>query len=522
MQLTTGIVTLIMVAALGQASTLEIRPLSLPPEFSTLGVSSLRSDRRQMIVIAVEENGSCVVAILSETLNILKMRAIPGAVRNACNFVGFDSAGNIVMTGFSYSSEFVFTDNLGPLPAAGSQFLLKLSRATLETLFSVRVRIPAPTGLAVAADDTIWLGGFAGNGLITTPDAVQRAYPGSGNIVQNDPRDTSGFLCRFSVDGRRLLYSTYLGGLRDGVATISVDPKGDVYAAGSQVWKFSGNGQLIWSTWLPPSSIVGSAIGPQGDLYVAGTTGGPQFYTTPQAFQPFPLPNQSYLFVGSIGGYPGASLDGFVARFSSDGDLIYSTLMGGIGYDLLHQVLVDADGSAWVRGYSDRALFPTRGAIAMRLRSGSVLAKLAPDGSSVAFSTYLEESAILLIAHPEGGLWMRTFTSAERFGLRRVTELPDSLPRIDSVIRTAQRASSLLAGTNATISGEGFSVVTTATVGDVPARIVSQSDCLLEIEIPANLPGLTPQANFTGQLRLLRDSQVLQQIRVQVFAPFRQ
>ena len=519
MQLATGIVTVLMVAALGQGATLEIRPLSLPPEFSTLGVASMHSDRRQMIVIAVEENGSCVVAILSETLSILKLRAIPGAVRNACNFVGFDSAGNIVLTGFSSSSEFLFTDDLGPLPEAGSQFLLKLSRASLETLFSVRVRIPGPYAVAMAPDDTIWMGGFTRDGLITTPDAVQRVYPGSAIDIQ-DNRDSSGFLSRFSADGRKLLYSTYLGGLREGVATISIAPNGDVYAAGIRVWKFSGSGQLIWSTWLSPSSAFGSAIGPQGDLYIAGTTGGPEFYTTPSAFQPVALAGQTPLFVGSLPGYPRAALDGFVARFSSDGDLVYSTLMGGISYDILHQVLVDADGSAWVRGYSDRALFPTRGAIAMRLASGSVLAKLAPDGSKVAFSTYLEEGAILLVAHPEGGLWMRTYTPAERFGLRRVTELPDSLPRIDAVIRTAQPASSLLAGTNATISGEGFSVVTGATVGDVPARIVSQSECLLEIEIPADLPGLTPQAIFTGDVRLFRGSEILQQIRVQVFAPF--
>ena len=102
----------------------------------------------------------------------------------------------------------------------------------------------------------------------------------------------------------------------------------------------------------------------------------------------------------------------------------------------------------------------------------------------------------------------------------RVTESPDVLPRIDIVVNSAQPRNGLTAGTNATISGEGFSVVTGVTVGDVPARIVSQSDCLLEIEIPASLPGLTPQAIFTGDVRLFRGSEILQQIRVQVFAPF--
>ena len=104
----------------------------------------------------------------------------------------------------------------------------------------------------------------------------------------------------------------------------------------------------------------------------------------------------------------------------------------------------------------------------------------------------------------------------------RVTELPETLPRIDRAVNSAQPRNGLTAGTNASIAGEGFSVVTAVTIGDVPARIVSQSDCLIEIEIPATLPGLTPQAIFTGDLRLLRGSEVLQQIRVQVFALFPQ
>ena len=110
-------------------------------------------------------------------------------------------------------------------------------------------------------------------------------------------------------------------------------------------------------------------------------------------------------------------------------------------------------------------------------------------------------------------------TGTPEISAYRVIESPETLPRIDAVVNSAQPRNGLTAGTTATISGEGFSVVTAVTVGDVSARIVSQSDCLLEIEIPANLPGLTPQAIFNGDVRLFRGSEVLQQVRVQVFAP---
>lgn len=517
MQLGAVVVAALMSSQIVEASAVVIQRLSTPPELSSLRAFAFRADRREIVATGLAEDDSCVVALLNESFSLVKLRSIPGALRDSCSLAGLDSSGNIVLTGFTAATDFQFTDDLGPVGASGSQFLLKLSRSSLQTLFSVRVRGPAPYTLAVAPDDTIWLGGFANDGLVTTPDAVQPRYPGVGLPIR-DPRDRSGFLSRLSADGRRILYSTYLGALRDGVATISIDGQGSVYAAGSRIWKFSNEGQLIWSTWLRPSAVFGSAIGPHGDLYIAGTTEGLDFYTTPLSFQPAPFDRQNPLFVGSFGGYPNAAFDGFVARFSSQGDLIYSTLLGGIGYDILHQVLVDSDGSAWVRGYSDYLLFPTRGATAMRTDSGSVLAKLAPDGSRVAFSTYLAEISGLLVAHPEGGLWMIASNPAERFGVRRVTELADSLPRIDAVVRAGAPRERLLAGANAVVTGEGFSAVSEVMFSGRTARIVARSADCIEVELP--LVAFPQGYGFLDDdLSFRANGDVLRQVRIRVNSP---
>ena len=277
---------------------------------------------------------------------------------------------------------------------------------------------------------------------------------------------------------------------------------------------------------MPPSSALGSAVGPDGSFYIVGSTGlGEKLYTTPRAFQSEPHPSQSFPSPFSNRTYPVTSIDGFVARLSPGGDLIYSTLMGGVGSDYLSKVIVEDDGAAIVYGYSTGRLFPTRAATELAGR-GSVLAKLSPDGTSAAFSTYIASGLRSPVRFPGGGLLMFSYIDSDdgtpQISAYRVTESPESLPRIDTAVNSAQPRNALLAGTNATIVGEGFSVVTGVTIGDVSARIVSQSDGLLEIEIPASLPGLTPQTIFNGDLRLFRDREVLQRIRIQVFALFPQ
>ena len=501
-----------------RASSLEMRPLALPEEIAGLNLSEVHADRGQFIVNGQARDGACVVALLNQHLSLVAMRRFPGSYPDYCEFASFDSTGDILLTGISLSSEFPFTFDLGPKQPSVA-FILKLSRATLDVKFGIRVGLGALLSLAMAKDGSIWIGGYATDRLPTTPDAIQPDYPGYVSFIPF-PRDRAGFLARLSSDGRGILYCTYLAGLRDAVGAVSIDPAGNVYAAGSQIWKFSSTGRLIWSTWLPPSSTLRSAIGPSGDLYLVGSTGNGSLYTSPNAFQST-IYNSQFIRPPAAGnGYPGTSIDGFVARLSPDGEVIYSTLMGGIGSDRLYGITVRDDGSAIVSGYSSGSLFPTRAPIAI-LREGSVLASLSADGTSAGFSTYMLQGTTHPAFFEDGTILLLSYcdSSALRVCAFRGTESPDFLPRIDTLVDSLRLRGPLAPGANATISGEGFSVVTAVTVGELPARIVSQSDCLLEIEIPPNLPGVTPQTNFTGDVRLLRDGEVLRQIRIQVFPP---
>ncbi len=495
------------------ASRLEFQPAELPPEIKRLNAVALTADGEEFIMTGLAADGSCAVGVLNEHFAVVALRFFPLSFPNTCRFAGSDSAGNIIITGKSESQGFPVTYQLQP-DTPGRNFVIKLTRL-LEVIFTTRFECGVVLATAVAKDGSIWVGGYARFGVPTTGDALQSTYF-VGFYVAN-ARDRSAFVVRISSDGQRILYATYLGSLRDAVGAISIDRDGSVYVSGSRIWKLSSSGRLIWSTWVPPAAAFASAIGPTGDLYLVGTTEGLGMYTTASSFQSNPLPGQVEFGAGSVVAYPQIAFDGFALRITAEGQLVYSTLMGGIRSDSLSAIRVENDGSAYVLGFSNGNLFPTRSAVATG--RGTVFAKLSADGSMVEFSTYLAEGSDSFLRLPDGANLILYYCRLpdQLTCAYRVTEVPDSSPRIDAVVNSAQARDNLFTGTNATISGEGFSLVTAVTVGDVPARVVSQSDCLLEIEIPPTLPGVTPQTSFPFDVRLLRDGEVLRQIRVRVY-----
>ena len=200
-----------------------------------------------------------------------------------------------------------------------------------------------------------------------------------------------------------LVYSTFLGGaLDEGSRGIAVDAAGAVYVTGETfstnfptlneyqdtqkgyfnvfVTKLSptGNG-LIYSTYLGGSEADGSydiAVDSYGAAYVTGYTSSGDFPTR-TAYQ---------------SQYAGGSFDVFVTKLSSGGNaLVYSTFLGGGGWDDGDGIAVDASGSAFVTGVTSSTNFPTFKAF-QGTNHGDYdvfVAKLSSSGTSLAYSTYL-------------------------------------------------------------------------------------------------------------------------------------
>ncbi len=157
---------------------------------------------------------------------------------------------------------------------------------------------------------------------------------------------------------------------------------------------FGGNNKdTAWAIAVSPTD---------GSIYVAGQTFSSAFKT-----------GQPLSTTGVVQPkYKGGSLSGdaFVARFDVDGtgtnlSLHYATYLGGSGNDAALGLAVDADGDAFVTGFTDSANFPTtktlfskiKGPINTHTKTYAVdafVTELNPDGTALVYSTYLGGSSM--------------------------------------------------------------------------------------------------------------------------------
>ena len=238
------------------------------------------------------------------------------------------------------------------------------------------------------------------------------------NQYQSDQGNYDAFVSKFDTSengASSLLYSTYLGGAyQDYGMGIALDSSGIVYVVGMTrsldfpilnqymtkpyfpSWDYandafitkldltrSGAQALLYSTYLGGQyDDYGCKIAADdtGKVIIAGMTQSDNFPTLNQ-FQ----------------GYQSSERDCFVARLdttqSGTDCLLYSTYLGGTGYDTLEDLAVDSSGYAYIVGTTQSTNFPTRNRFQDDLRTDDgYLAKIDPSQSgddSLLFSTYL-------------------------------------------------------------------------------------------------------------------------------------
>ncbi|HEX8556743.1 MAG TPA: SBBP repeat-containing protein, partial [Pyrinomonadaceae bacterium] len=199
--------------------------------------------------------------------------------------------------------------------------------------------VPYANRMAVGADGSVYLAGTAETypgGPLATPGAFQTARRGSSDA----------FVARFTPDGSQLAYLTYLGG-------------GDAGGPGTGF-----------------EQGLDVAVDAAGQAYVTGVTYSADFPLV-NAFQP-----------ASGGG----GSEGFVAKLNPSGSaLVYSSYLGGSDIEMSKSVAVDSAGAAYVYGDTTSNDFPVKNALqpARKGASDLFLTKVAPDGGTLEYSTYL-------------------------------------------------------------------------------------------------------------------------------------
>ncbi len=249
-------------------------------------------------------------------------------------------------------------------------------------------------GIAVDAQGNAYITGVTDSTNFPTKNPLQATNGGGGG-------NRDAFVTKLNAAGDALVYSTYLGGSGDDVgSSIAVDAQGNAYITGytsstnfptknpfqatiggahdAFVTKLNATGDaLVYSTYLGGRDGdfgYGIAVDTQGNADITG-------YTTSTNF---PTKNP---FQATFGGG-----DAFVTKLNAAGDaLVYSTYIGGSGNDEGYGIAVDAQGNAYITGYTKSTNFPTKNPLQATFggNQDAFVTKLNAAGDALLYSTYL-------------------------------------------------------------------------------------------------------------------------------------
>ncbi|HSB18172.1 MAG TPA: SBBP repeat-containing protein [Bryobacteraceae bacterium] len=226
----------------------------------------------------------------------------------------------------------------------------------------------------------VWRTGQA-NLIETTATAFQKTAVSSVCATEN-PSPFQGpipvycqhaYLIKQDPSGN-VLYATYLGGSsQDGATAITTDALGNVYVTGyTYSADFPVTTGVVQSTNagpLTPAVVMGTQF-PYGPTYVA------------------------------------AGGDVFVAKFASDGALLFSTLVGGSGSDVPSLIAADSSGSVYVSGATASTDFPLTAGAITRQATTSFFLRLNANGTTLTYSTYSAPSILAFDVDNQGRAYL--------------------------------------------------------------------------------------------------------------------
>lgn len=293
--------------------------------------------------------------------------------------IAVDADGNVYVLGNTLSADFPTTSGAFQPASASSNgtedgFVTKLNATGSTILYSTYLGGSAGDNcraLAVNSLGEVYVAGGTQSVDFPITSGAYQTVLGSG--------DSDAFVAKLNATGTALTFSTFMGGNRATAHDLALDSNGNVYLVGEAytdslaaltypvtsnahqsapaadglegfVSEVSADGtQLLYSSYLGGSmedSVIGVALDADDNVYVAGYTGSSDFPVTSGCAQP------SY----------GGPYDTFISRFdlSSPGtvSLAYSTYLGGSNLEDPYGIAVDADGNAYVTGYTTSYDFP--------------------------------------------------------------------------------------------------------------------------------------------------------------------
>ena len=345
--------------------------------------------------------------------------------------IAVDATGQAHVTGSTASINFPLVSPIrSTLGGSKTAFVLKLTSLGHTLLYSTYLGGTAyEVGTAIALDGSgnAYVAGETQSINFPLLNAVQTVHGGGFDA----------FVTKLTPAGT-LAYSTFLGGNgNEHVGGIAVDTTGQVFLAGGTystnypvlfaVQANNGGGQdafvtrlnntgsaINYSTYLGGNGIGveqanGVAVDASGNVHVVGSTVSTNFPVTAGALQT---------------AYQGGA-DAFVLKIHGPtGLLMYSTFLGGTGFDWGSGIGIDTSGNAYVAGYTSSVDFPQAGAVQASFGGmyDAFSAKLNPTGNTLSFSSYFggtgSDSANAIAADSSGNMFIGGQTSSSDFPLQ--------------------------------------------------------------------------------------------------------
>ena len=327
--------------------------------------------------------------------------------------------GSVYVVGETFSTDFpTVAGALRPNKAGGTDldgFVARLNAAG-DTLLSATYIGNDTTSEGVVAIDLNASGEILLAGYALFPAAP---FTAPASFQPNPISGDEAFVMHLNAAASSTLYASYLGGSGDdyaydievrggltyvvGSSFASTTPfpttVGAVVTGGSNFDGFlsildtsqTGAASLIYSArlgGLGVDKVQGVAVDGTGDVYLTGQTASNDFPVSPVRYD------------GNCGGLAPFDCqssglpDGFVMKLrpgvAAASAVLYSTFVGGDGFDQFIDIVVDASGNAYVGGTSLSSNFPSVGQIPLFTTPGGmmgVLVKVIPDGGSLAFAS---------------------------------------------------------------------------------------------------------------------------------------
>lgn len=294
-----------------------------------------------------------------------------------------DNEGYIYVTGHTRSFDFPTTAGVEQTTLNGNVdiYVTKLSPDGNNIIWSTYIggsQFDRAYGVRVNSIGEVYVAGTVARnagqapGFPVTTGAEQ---PNPGGVITGSDRD--GVVAKFNSDGT-LNWATYWGGAgQDRIYDIDIDPAGNAYVTGytdskdfpvtpgafqlnysggtigdAFVASFSAAGAIRYSTLLggnQPDKGYAIAVNAAGEAYITGVTGSlydanpnNNFDLTSNAFQ---------TTTATLTPETNKNGDAFITKFNASGTaLVYSTLISSKGFDVGHDIALNAAGNAYIVG----------------------------------------------------------------------------------------------------------------------------------------------------------------------------